>query len=287
MKYGGVMKSKLYSKLILLIISFSSITFGQYPQMDFPLQIGNLWQYSEIPGSYTESKAIQDTVMPNGLTYTQINGALFYGYFRKEESKVFLYNLSLNDESVVYDFSLTTGDTLSINIIGSDTVVTTVYEEGTGEIFGLQRYYMAFLTKYSSSSAYAIRYVTDGFGFTAYNGEVLSYGLSGAIINGIPYGNIIQVCNPKIYPVVFNLSQNYPNPFNPFTTIKYSVPNTSRISLIVYDILGREIQTLVNEEKLPGNYSVQFDGTYLSSGVYFYTLTVGNFVESKKMTLMK
>ena len=85
----------------------------------------------------------------------------------------------------------------------------------------------------------------------------------------------------------FNLYQNYPNPFNPFTTIKYSVPNTSRISLIVYDILGREIQTLVNEEKLPGNYSIQFDGTYLSSGVYFYTLTVGNFVESKKMTLMK
>ena len=302
MKNGVVMKSKLYSKLILLIISFSSITFGQYPQMDFPLQIGNLWQYSEIPGSYTESKAIQDTVMPNGLTYTQINGALFYGYFRKEESKVFLYNLSLNDESVVYDFSLTTGDTLSINIIGSDTVVTTVYEEGTGEIFGLQRYYMAFLTKYSSSSAYAIRYVTDGFGFTAYNGEVLSYGLSGAIINGIPYGNIIQVCNPKIYPVVFNLSQNYPNPFNPVTTIKYSVPTSPYypspyqgegtrerffVTLKVYDVLGNEIETLINEEKLPGNYSVQFDGSNLSSGVYFYIMKANNYTETKKLILLK
>ena len=289
------MKSKLNLKLILLFISFSSITFGQYPQMDFPLQIGNLWQYSEIPGSYSESNAIKDTVMPNGLTYTQVNGELFNGYFRKEDSKVFLYDLSLNNESLVYDFSLTTGDTLSVYINGSDTVVTTVYEEGTGEIFNLQRYYVAFLTKHLSSTAYGIKYITDGFGFSAYNGEVLSYGLSGAIINGIQYGVINQVRNTVNFPIRYQLMQNYPNPFNPVTTIKYSVPATSHISLVVYDVLGREIQTLINEEKYPGNYTVQFDGSDLSNGVYFYVMKADNpstnsgqsFIDTKKLVLLK
>lgn len=295
MKKGVVMKSKLHSKLIFIIVSFSSLTFGQYPQMDFPLQIGNLWQYSEIPGSYSESKAIKNTLMPNGLTYTQVNGELFSGYFRKAESKVFLYNLSSNDESLLYDFSLTTGDTLSIYINGIDTIVTTVFEEGTGEIFGLQRYYMAFLTEHSSSTAYGIKYITDGFGFTAYNGEVLSYGLTGAIINGIQYGVINQVRNTENFPIIYQLMQNYPNPFNPVTTIKYSVPTISNIRLVVYDILGREIQVLVNEEKPPGNYRAQFDGTNLSSGVYFYVMKADNlstgsgqsFIETKKLVLLK
>mgnify|MGYP005847878587 CR=1 FL=1 len=85
----------------------------------------------------------------------------------------------------------------------------------------------------------------------------------------------------------FYLSQNYPNPFNPTTTINYSVPKTSNVSLIVYDVIGREIKTLVNGEKLPGNYSVQFDGSELPSGVYFYTLKASSYVDSKKMVLIK
>lgn len=282
------MKSKFYLKHILIIVLFSSLTFGQYPQMDFPLQIGNLWQYSEVPGNYSESRAIKDTLMPNGLTYTQINGELFNGYFRKEESKVFLYNISLNNESLLYNFSLITGDTVSIDINGADTIITTVFEEGTGEIFGLQQYYMAFLTEHSSSTAYEIKYITDGFGFTAYNGEVLVYGLTGAIINGIQYGVINQVSNTEEnFPNIYQLMQNFPNPFNPVTTIKYSIPKTSKISLVVYDVLGREITTLVNEEKLAGNYTVQFDGANFSSGVYFYVMRADNFTDTKKFVLLK
>jgi len=281
------MKNKLHSGFILLIISFSSITFGQYPQMDFPLQIGNLWQYSEIPGSYTESKAIKDTLMLNGKTYTQINGALVNGYFRKENSKVYLYNLSSNDESLLYDFSLTTGDTLSINIDGSDTVVTTVYEEGTGEIFGLQRYYMAFLTKHSSSTAYGIKYITDGFGFSAYNGEVLSYGLSGAIINGIPYGVINQVRNTENFPIIYQLMQNFPNPFNPSTKIKFSVPEQGIVQIKVFNVLGKEIKTLLNDYRRAGKYEVVFDAGNLPSGIYFYRIVSGKYKETKKMILLK
>ena len=88
-------------------------------------------------------------------------------------------------------------------------------------------------------------------------------------------------------PNVFSLSQNYPNPFNPVTVINYSIPENSVINIKVYDILGREVKHLVNEYKPAGNYSVSFDGSNLSSGVYFYKLEAGNFSEIKKMILMK
>ncbi|MDZ7766259.1 MAG: T9SS type A sorting domain-containing protein [Melioribacteraceae bacterium] len=71
----------------------------------------------------------------------------------------------------------------------------------------------------------------------------------------------------------FSLSQNYPNPFNPTTSIKYQVSSSEKVILKVYDILGREIKTLVNEVKSPGSYEVQFDASQLASGVYFYRLT--------------
>ncbi len=88
-------------------------------------------------------------------------------------------------------------------------------------------------------------------------------------------------------PVEFKLEQNYPNPFNPATTIKFTVPQVERVNLKVYDLLGREVATLVNEEKVPGSYEVKFDGSNLASGMYIYQLQAGNMVISKKMMLMK
>jgi len=100
--------------------------------------------------------------------------------------------------------------------------------------------------------------------------------------------NVLGIENPPyILPEYFILSQNFPNPFNPITTIKYSVPTKSNISLVIYDILGREIKTLVNEEKLPGNYTVEFNGTKFSSGVYFYVMRADNFIDTKKFILLK
>jgi len=90
----------------------------------------------------------------------------------------------------------------------------------------------------------------------------------------------------------FSLSQNYPNPFNPSTKIKYSIPNAGNenfhsVQLKVYDILGREVATLVNKKQGAGNYEVQFNASSLTSGIYFYKLQSGNFVESKKMVLLQ
>ena len=88
-------------------------------------------------------------------------------------------------------------------------------------------------------------------------------------------------------PDAYSISQNYPNPFNPITTIKYQIPELSFVTLKVYDVLGNEITTLLNEEKPVGSYQIEFDATILSSGVYFYKLQAGNFVKTKKMILLK
>ncbi len=108
----------------------------------------------------------------------------------------------------------------------------------------------------------------------------------------IYYASLTDVKNEELHIKDYSLSQNYPNPFNPSTIITYSIsPNVqsglSNVSLKIYDVLGREIVTLVNKEQSAGNYEVQFNGSSLTSGIYFYKLQSGNFAESKKMLLIK
>jgi hypothetical protein len=95
-------------------------------------------------------------------------------------------------------------------------------------------------------------------------------------------------------PVQYSLEQNYPNPFNPSTKIRYSIPSVtpsgvegSLVTLKVYDVLGNEVVTLVNEEKPVGNYEVEFNASGFASGIYFYKLQAGSFNQVKKMILMK
>lgn len=94
----------------------------------------------------------------------------------------------------------------------------------------------------------------------------------------------------NVLPSEFKLEQNYPNPFNPTTTISFTIPTVvgqHAVSLRIYDVLGNVIATLVNEQKSPGNYHVNFDSKNISSGVYYYQLTSGNFIQTKKMILLK
>jgi hypothetical protein len=103
-------------------------------------------------------------------------------------------------------------------------------------------------------------------------------------------GGVVSVEENPISEIVakeYLLSQNYPNPFNPTTTIKYSIPEFSFVSIKIYDVLGSEIAAIVNEEKPTGNYELSWNAANLSSGVYFYQLKVGNYVETKKMILLR
>ena len=90
-----------------------------------------------------------------------------------------------------------------------------------------------------------------------------------------------------ILPEDYILYQSYPNPFNPTTTIKYSIPNSGAVSLKIFDILGREVEVLLDEYRSAGTYSVEFNASRFASGVYFYQIHSGNFIETKKMVLMK
>jgi hypothetical protein len=96
-----------------------------------------------------------------------------------------------------------------------------------------------------------------------------------------------DVQRDEAVPRTFELSQNYPNPFNPSTVVRFQLPVISNVRLVVYDILGREVAMLVNERKAAGSYEVQFDGAGLASGVYFYRLQADEFVQTRKLLLLK
>ncbi|MCH7962846.1 MAG: T9SS type A sorting domain-containing protein [Bacteroidetes bacterium] len=117
--------------------------------------------------------------------------------------------------------------------------------------------------------------------------------LKGCIIDGVIYGDTTVVSvedeTPNM-PTEFSLSQNYPNPFNPSTKIKYALSSRQYATLKVYDILGNKVATLVNEELPAGEYEVEFiaaKNSFLSSGIYFFQLRAGIFIQTKKMLLLK
>jgi hypothetical protein len=92
---------------------------------------------------------------------------------------------------------------------------------------------------------------------------------------------------PGNMPTEYRLEQNYPNPFNPTTTIRFAMPKRSSVSLKVFDMLGREVTSLVDEELQPAEYSIVFDANGLSSGMYIYRIQMDRFVQSKKLLLLK
>ncbi|MBK8981205.1 MAG: T9SS type A sorting domain-containing protein [Ignavibacteria bacterium] len=126
------------------------------------------------------------------------------------------------------------------------------------------------------------RYFLGGFG-EVMKAVVGWVNTNGGTITGIN-NNVTSIINT---PLDYNLSQNYPNPFNPSTKINFSIPKAGIVSLIVYDILGKEVIQLVNEFKTAGNHAINFNASNLSSGTYFYRIEAGEFKATKKMSLLK
>jgi subtilisin-like proprotein convertase family protein len=119
-------------------------------------------------------------------------------------------------------------------------------------------------------------------GATGDTGTLMAWGLTIGVMAPTSVDS-----TPHDIPADLQLMQNYPNPFNPTTTIVYKVASRQSVRLSVYDILGGEVATLINEQMSPGSYSVQFDGKNLASGVYFYRLSTTNFVQTKKLVLLR
>jgi len=126
-----------------------------------------------------------------------------------------------------------------------------------------------------------------GQAFVGTSGQANTRLESGFLSDTLFRVTLVAVHEDKPLPAVFALQQNYPNPFNPATTIRFELPRASKVSLKVYNVLGQEVITLVDEVKPPGTYDVQFSAQNLASGMYVYRLHAGEYVAVKKLVLLK
>ncbi len=156
----------------------------------------------------------------------------------------------------------------------------------SSKTFGPATYIDYIPTNVFSKNFGLVKYAESGPGFSSQSN------LKGCIIGGVVYGDTtfsvigINQISTEV-PTGFNLSQNYPNPFNPTTQIVFELPKSSFTSLVAYDASGREISILVNEELQAGSYSVDWNASAYPSGVYFYKITAGEYVQTRKMVLIK
>ncbi len=284
----------------------------------YPLQVGNRWVYDEYTFSNTSDyhglfirEVTGDTILPNNKLYYAIkeyydsSGITNYSYERIDTSSGLIYRYYEDpglqeNEYVIDDLLAFIGDTIwtSRQLYDSNfpTVVTGMDQFQKWDLHKTRILYKHLglgLFKHSLTRDIgldSLEYEFD-FGFTYQS-------LKGCVIDGTVYGDttVVSVEDeiPNL-PTEFYLSQNYPNPFNPGTKIKFVIPSPYQgegqrvrlTTLKVYDVLGKAVATLVNEELPPGEYEVEFDATGLPSGVYFYQLKAGDFIQTKKMALIR
>ncbi|MEO8399177.1 MAG: T9SS type A sorting domain-containing protein [Ignavibacteriaceae bacterium] len=276
-------------KKIILIIGFCFVTNHTQPNFSyFPLQTGNKWFFSRMPTTdesiLTILEANNDTLMSDGKTYTRIdrfdrsnNTWTKQGgyYFLREENNI-LYNFP-KDTLLDYNWNDSTYSRYEVHV---EDIIVFSENRLTYFLYIYNPYeYISYTDSIGFNALHALEW-NDWLGISRY--------LAGCIIDNKTYGSIITDINyQNNTALLFSLSQNYPNPFNPTTKIEYSIPKTSFVKLKVYDILGKEVITLVNEEKSIGNYSIEFNGNNLSSGIYFYKIQAGNYSSVKKIILLK
>jgi hypothetical protein len=261
---------------------------AQYPQMEFPMHPSDWWQYSEGPGIFDESRVLRDTVMPNGMKYSIFSGVLPNGYYRKDGPR--LYRLAGSNEWLICDFSAKAGDTLAYYRGYADTVMVVAREQGLWQCFDRLRFQMRFLhvSKNSPGIIRAGYQVADSVGFVVISQETVFLVLAGAVINGRPIGVITSVAeSPSAMASDVTLLQNYPNPFNGMTQISVAVTYESDVSLRIYDLLGREIALLISQHLQRGTYTIRWDASTHSSGVYLCRLVAGSTVKTTLMLLTK
>jgi hypothetical protein len=308
--------------LLILILAIFSANFNKSFSWDstsakyMPLQVGNVWlyyfNYNVIGGSIGYEKCrIISIYQANGKSYYSVSITRTYIYQGIQCNARFLLNATAvridsltgnlfnygncgsSQEMLLDSLNSRPGDTSYIcppsfqgnRVICSDT--------NNYVIFGQSRKSKGF--RISVFEGYNLqRYAVD-IGLVLYNHVQLmglcSEILLGCYVNGSLYGDTvihvgINQINSEI-PDKFSLFQNYPNPFNPLTKIKFQVPKTGFVKLSVFDVMGREIQVLVNQQLSVGTYEADFDASNLPSGVYYYKLETEEFNETKKMVLVK
>lgn len=279
-----------YNRMITYDRIFKQNSLSQF----YPLQIGNKWLYknlfydigTEPDITYFYKEVVDDTVMENGKYYFTIEerGRIYFERFDTVSNQIIRYDDTdcNKKDNPIYSLNYVPKDT--VEWIYCDQVPYNItYNEARGPDSAMIEFEKDFL-------------VIENTGFRKHLGLFYrSYleiskstsVLIGAEIDGKVWGTLTDIYDKEEQEYKFTLDQNYPNPFNPTTSIEYQVSSIGNVTLKVYDVLGREISTIVNEVKHPGTHEVTFDASNLPSGVYFYRLTNGNYSATKKMLLMK
>ena len=319
------MKNKIIFLCFFIFLLYTKITpqVADISSLDsslafYPMEIGNKWAFNEtitfIDPPYIQLRVwsqeiLEDTLMPNGQNYRVIkkvysdnNPISAYSFERIDSSQNKIFNYypdsdTTNYEILILDLSIELFDTFY-----NPYCFAVFGDIGTINKFGQMYNYRSYF--WECGLIYSEYTFLENLGLYHYSYYVdfvqsSSY-LRGCLINGVLYGDTTVVSvkdKPTLTPNTFRLEQNYPNPFNPSTKIKFTIPASSLntfskgeetfVTLKVYDILGNEITTLVNEEKPAGEYEVKFTASDLSSGTYFYLLKAGDNIQSKKMILLK
>jgi hypothetical protein len=274
--------------LLLLVTANSYCQSGNAQS----LELGNEWIYFHDGGPsnnyYTYQEVIGDTIL-NNINYAVVKSNEFYSYKRADSNLVYYFDTLDSTENISLNYNWNIGDTVNPDPQNFSIVI----DKSSTSIWGKTLRKICIQRSYLISS-YSINWYTEWIGLTSGEGHIpgifYTVTLLAANIENNIYGDTTLLAidyNTNEILSDFRLYQNYPNPFNPSTTIKYSIPNAGNISLKVYDVLGKEIATLVNEEKSSGNYEVEFNASNLTSGIYFYQLKTGNFIETKKMILLR
>jgi len=288
----------------------------------FPLQAGNVWVYSgytymlpQCSITYYQRLYIDSIKIFNNKLYYKFNlvnrftggngNCAFFifgnNYYRLDSMSGELFRYDSNADCILNpheifvdslrskpgDTSYVCGRTVSEKKICRDTLISVVFgnQKRTKNFEGGNFHEYSFLSRYAKD----IGLIECSQGGMSLSSQSV---LKGCVINGVVYGDTSyylvgfeQVS--EITPVRFELSQNYPNPFNPVTEISFDIPKSTLVSLTVYDALGREVETLLNEVVNAGTYKYNWDASSYPSGVYLYRLTAGDFSITKKMTLIK
>ena len=258
------------------------------------LSIGNKYIYkgsrlchgipNPIQTSYT-AEIISDTVI-NALTYRKFvcSGNLFWDndtnviFYRADSVRVFKFDLKKGVEDTVLNFTDTVG---------------TQYSSGNYIVLKDERYILGKYFLFVQMSG-LVSYASTLSLVNSFKGGLCeeTIELKAAQVDSVKYGDttLLSISNQQNFASKFQnyvLYQNYPNPFNPLTQISFYNPKEARMTLKVYDILGREIVNLVDGIIESGYHTIDFDGSFLHSGIYFYTLQSKNYFETKKLLLLK
>ena len=286
------MKNIFYLIILVFITTTVNLKAQEITPLDFfPYHVGDIWQYIEYPSGIFQSGGITriDTIDTN-------THVVFYENNEIPSIKVIL------DSAIIFADSASWFPWYKLRYpVGAiwvrDTTTswwvhfkTQYIAEVFNENIDVREYHIYEFIPLGDTNGLPsqVDYLVKGIGryrITWEGGEKI---LSGCIINGVQYGTIVSVENENenFTPSEYILN-NFPNPFNSSTNIRYTIPQSGRVRLKVYDLMGKEVAILLDRIQNAGSYDVIFQADGLASGIYFYTLTSGNFTATKKLILLK